>query len=442
MALALGLYRDHELIRYILTHLRLPEAAERIAIALEDGGSGPHLVVARDGGFVTCLGPGMSTGALPIVSRAHLDGLVSKVQRVREGMALARKRGFDQTRLLARIESAGPAVAREDYVAASAMLGPAVPLLAGVYASWATTLDEIYPLLQTPRRLDPAARRRAEQDLARGAWAMAHSALILVDSAERQWVRDWATLPAHEKGSPWEVLMMQNAFPFVIRAAWLAGRLGKPMLASYKARFAQAANPMTVREAGWGLLSMALRHASLRSEALKALQSPPSPQAAAEPWVESAQAIFREAAVAVETKEEQLYGEAMSLGRDFAIVRTHHLPESSPYRFADRAQVPDDVVLPALFDASYDASNGERAGDLMLIGITAAARASAPDFYFPATLLHALGPPGLEEIGSSLVEMRRTLFGVSKTVRRAEKPGRNDPCPCGSGKKYKKCHGG
>jgi preprotein translocase subunit SecA len=22
-----------------------------------------------------------------------------------------------------------------------------------------------------------------------------------------------------------------------------------------------------------------------------------------------------------------------------------------------------------------------------------------------------------------------------------QKPGRNDPCPCGSGKKYKKCHG-
>jgi preprotein translocase subunit SecA len=24
---------------------------------------------------------------------------------------------------------------------------------------------------------------------------------------------------------------------------------------------------------------------------------------------------------------------------------------------------------------------------------------------------------------------------------RAAKVGRNDPCPCGSGKKYKKCHG-
>jgi preprotein translocase subunit SecA len=29
-----------------------------------------------------------------------------------------------------------------------------------------------------------------------------------------------------------------------------------------------------------------------------------------------------------------------------------------------------------------------------------------------------------------------------RTVQRAgEKIGRNDPCPCGSGKKYKKCHG-
>ncbi|MCI4440346.1 UPF0149 family protein [Tibeticola sp.] len=28
-----------------------------------------------------------------------------------------------------------------------------------------------------------------------------------------------------------------------------------------------------------------------------------------------------------------------------------------------------------------------------------------------------------------------------ETVRRALKPGRNDPCPCGSGKKYKKCCG-
>ena len=29
----------------------------------------------------------------------------------------------------------------------------------------------------------------------------------------------------------------------------------------------------------------------------------------------------------------------------------------------------------------------------------------------------------------------------AKPVTRSDKVGRNDPCPCGSGKKYKKCHG-
>jgi preprotein translocase subunit SecA len=31
--------------------------------------------------------------------------------------------------------------------------------------------------------------------------------------------------------------------------------------------------------------------------------------------------------------------------------------------------------------------------------------------------------------------------GGAQPIRRSDKIGRNDPCPCGSGKKYKKCHG-
>jgi preprotein translocase subunit SecA len=30
---------------------------------------------------------------------------------------------------------------------------------------------------------------------------------------------------------------------------------------------------------------------------------------------------------------------------------------------------------------------------------------------------------------------------IQMPVRAEEKPGRNDLCPCGSGKKYKNCHG-
>ena len=40
-----------------------------------------------------------------------------------------------------------------------------------------------------------------------------------------------------------------------------------------------------------------------------------------------------------------------------------------------------------------------------------------------------------------LAEIWRNIGPRVETVRKEAEPGRNDPCPCGSGKKYKKCHG-
>ena len=40
-----------------------------------------------------------------------------------------------------------------------------------------------------------------------------------------------------------------------------------------------------------------------------------------------------------------------------------------------------------------------------------------------------------------LRQLWKSLGPRVETVRKAAEPGRNDPCPCGSGKKYKKCHG-
>jgi hypothetical protein len=41
-----------------------------------------------------------------------------------------------------------------------------------------------------------------------------------------------------------------------------------------------------------------------------------------------------------------------------------------------------------------------------------------------------------------LEEELENLPAPPQPIRAAPKPGRNDPCPCGSGKKYKKCCGG
>jgi preprotein translocase subunit SecA len=42
--------------------------------------------------------------------------------------------------------------------------------------------------------------------------------------------------------------------------------------------------------------------------------------------------------------------------------------------------------------------------------------------------------PGLEA-------PQEAIAGKQQPIRVEKKPGRNDPCPCGSGKKYKQCHG-
>jgi preprotein translocase subunit SecA len=42
---------------------------------------------------------------------------------------------------------------------------------------------------------------------------------------------------------------------------------------------------------------------------------------------------------------------------------------------------------------------------------------------------------------SDVVSEAAAAMEKAKPVRTGPKVGRNDPCPCGSGKKYKHCHG-
>ena len=49
-------------------------------------------------------------------------------------------------------------------------------------------------------------------------------------------------------------------------------------------------------------------------------------------------------------------------------------------------------------------------------------------------------PPRLEDVDPELAELiEYHIQTYGKPLRRRNKIGRNDLCPCGSGKKYKKC---
>ncbi|MCC6240317.1 MAG: preprotein translocase subunit SecA [Phycisphaerales bacterium] len=56
--------------------------------------------------------------------------------------------------------------------------------------------------------------------------------------------------------------------------------------------------------------------------------------------------------------------------------------------------------------------------------------------------VEGLATPGEAQTNTSSAQDQESAPAVVKTiVRQTPKVGRNDPCPCGSGKKYKKCHG-
>ncbi len=102
-----------------------------------------------------------------------------------------------------------------------------------------------------------------------------------------------------------------------------------------------------------------------------------------------------------------------------------------------------------LFSAMMRKLNGEIASFLMKAQLPARAesvqRAREPQR--PESARLQTNKDGVENLAQASAQMRQAAQGVNRpqqTVqpRKAEKTiGRNDPCPCGSGKKYKQCHG-
>ncbi|MBK9259942.1 MAG: hypothetical protein IPM54_08920 [Polyangiaceae bacterium] len=121
--LALTLYRDEGLLRYLFDRVHVPQQAERVALSLEDSEEGPFLILTRDGRFVTCLAKGMKVSNLPIVTRGQLDVVATRVGDLRERMQAAQQLagGGGVKALLRRIYETADEFSREDFVAVSAL---------------------------------------------------------------------------------------------------------------------------------------------------------------------------------------------------------------------------------------------------------------------------------------------------------------------------------
>lgn len=442
---ALALYRDHELVRYVLSQASLPAEAPRVAIAVEDSGTGPFLVVTRDGQFVTCLGAGMSTGDLPILTRGKIEALEAKRNDVHARIAAAteaiRRRG-DAEAFTSILFKAGPFLSREDFVALSVLQALMEDRLFSKYLGVATTLETLKGKLlkiERPKPISFPAMRQYWEHL----WALGHLGVIAFMDGKTLLER-WSERVDIEYMLPWPCIRQANSL-LAMRGIWIAAKTGKVQLRLLKSHFETAPSILQFLTAAFSLGAIALRHSRLHGEIRKTIASAEVGDAAivAPDYFAAIKQLLLAALDSAEGHQglHQIIGKRsfMKWAEEYG---KHKLePE---FQFASEADVPDDIAYPW---AVHDTRSFLTDTDSMIhifVCLPWLAKAEPQDLFLPRKIADrmrlAFRPSDCAELMKPLREHYRGA-DIALAQREPGKPARKGPCPCGSGKKYKRCCG-
>jgi hypothetical protein len=195
-----------------------------------------------------------------------------------------------------------------------------------------------------------------------------------------------------------------------------------------------------------GLTVIATRNSKLRKEVDKGLASrnfeaPPDVAANLADYANGVAGAMRH----VFDQEQDMLDAWRGSGVLRVSSEVERLPEGHPLRAmaADDVDVPDDLAYPAAAEHEGDPFNLDTDTHArLLMAVPWLVRAEAEDFYYPESYLRAIGRRFDVDRAMVLIKRRREVTNRGETVRReAPRPGRNEPCPCGSGKKFKRCHG-
>jgi hypothetical protein len=448
--LALGLYRDPGLVYFILNRVLLPDGADRVALALEHQNS-PHVVVTRAGAFVTCLGAGMSVGATPVISRAQIDGLGEKFEVVRAGLARAMA-GDESQRLVTLLLDGGGALAREDF----ALLRAIVPVMGGQLVKSARDVaTRVEERRQSYRRSHFRVRASVVTDLLRhvwaDVWAIGHLAALCseyveqlpesVPAAERVQLA-WALRPV------FEIALTLLTPATVLRVAWGAGRIGLPFLSQYYDRLRSATLFSEVMHVLVVLLSVGLRHADVRDEISEALQQNQARVTALDdqemrPGERKFWALMHGhgCQILAGHKQDEYLVELRKQGAERIVALGAALPAGHPQRWDGPEQVPDDLALAALpsVEQSMLVTSMDRV--LTFFALPWVAGVEADDLYLPARYMEAYGGTFDADRTRDMLDRHARYHWIGQPVQAPARPGRNQSCPCGSGKKFKRCCG-
>ncbi|UQA55181.1 YecA family protein [Polyangium aurulentum] len=441
--LALALYRDHDMVRFILGSAKLPEGAERVAISLEDPHRGPFLVVTREGRFVTCLGEGMSPGDLPVLTRGHLEALMEKGQDLRARLSAALdvvKSSGGAGKLVDMLLKAGPILAREDFMAVSALQPVLSERLLAAYFGATTRLEDMRQRVLKIERPKPALYPllRTYWDTF---WSLGHLAIVSMMDGKALVER-----LANEVGMPeisfaWGPTRQGNCM-LALRGAWAVAKAGKIQLKVCKDMWDGAESPLKLLTGAVSLVALGSRHARLREEARKAIETRGHTPGVY--FTESTLALVRETCVMGLDKPEVLAELQRDIGAKLAVQWSKAAGEDAAMPFTREEDVPEDIAMTLATHQFGSFLHSPEAKLCMLACVPWVARAEPEQLFLPRAFTHGVRFKWTVEETVGLFEPLRRHYREADAAYRAGRrniPTRNGPCPCGSGKKYKRCCG-
>jgi hypothetical protein len=428
--LALALYRDHELVQFLVGRAELAPSEPRFAVSLDDADAGPFLVVGVDGHFVTCLARGMRPHGLPVRTRGWLDGIAEEFDRLRARARHAKRAVGDDAGLAAMFRSIfarAAALPREDFRA----LASVMPLLGGALLQpLQGALDKVSRWGETLAFMR-GARGAPDRALIEKYWELAWGAsniLLLFGAGGETLTNAFLIEFSKNVGSPSATLVATGITAIALRGAHFAAVLGRDASDLYARLLATREQPDELVDATVGLVALAARYPR-DGRARAALE-----HARKEGDETPRGALARAALRAFEEPADYI-----ALGREQGVRLSTLLPAGHPFAFAKPADVPEPLARTLCLTPTTPCLRAPDAiGTLFTLAIHAG-RIDTDELFFPEDLCRQLRAPGPDELFT--IVTRALRMEPSQPARATPRVGRNDPCPCGSGKKYKKCHG-
>jgi hypothetical protein len=205
------------------------------------------------------------------------------------------------------------------------------------------------------------------------------------------------------------------------------------VLPDYKRWYVESESSLELLDSALGLLGIGLRQRGAAAEVRKALArenraaAEGRPAAATIPQIQS---LIEELTALIFDRPDDCARLHVALGRMHVTKKTE-----------DADDLPEDIarLLAVNSPATFISSREGRV--LLFASLPWLARAQPEDLYWPTDYLEAIRQKWHPEQAAGVLRDTQVANPALEPARVQAAPGRNDACPCGSGKKYKRCHG-